>query len=209
MSTVWPGEILEYTDDCLEGHGIYKEISGNNEEMFISSIAGTVKQVDRLITIEADTYWYTPGVGDVVVGWVTGIANKRWYVEINSRQDTVLLLNSINLIGNVQRRKGELDEIMMSEYYSIGDIVIAEVQSTGNKIQLHTRSSKYRKISFGVLIKLEGAVTDNRGQYHKQTVNGKEIEIVIGKNGYVVVHSDDHTAHGEIKEVALSLSNYI
>ncbi|EHY66048.1 exosome complex component RRP4 [Nematocida ausubeli] len=208
MGKVWPGEILEYTDDCLEGHGIYKELDSKNEEIFVSSIAGTVKQVDRLITVEANTYWYTPGVGDIVVGRVTGIANKRWYIEINSRQEAILLLNAISLIGNVQRRKGELDEIMMTEYYSIGDIVIAEVQSTGNKIQLHTRSSRYRKISFGVLIKLENISSENGVQYHKEKINGKEVEIVIGKNGYAVVHSDDHTAHAEIKEVALSLSNY-
>ncbi|KAI5192544.1 exosome complex component RRP4 [Nematocida minor] len=205
---VWPGERLEYTDDCLEGHGIHKEKQENAEDMFVASVCGRVTQVDRLITVETETYWYNPCIGDVVVGKVTGIANKRWYIEINTRQESVLLLNSINLIGNVQRRKGELDEIMMSEYYAIGDIVIAEVQSVGNKVQLHTRNPKYRKISFGVLLKTDKVLKD-RKQYHHETMNGKEVEIVAGKNGCIVIHSDDTAAHREIKEIASRVFEYI
>lgn len=201
MSGVWPGERLAYTDDCLEGHGIHKETQEDGAEVFVASVCGTVKQVDRLITVEADTYWYNSCIGDVVVGKVTGIANKRWYIEINTRQEAILLLNSINLEGNVQRRKGELDEIRMGEYYGIGDIVVGEVQSTGNKVQIHTRNTKYRKILFGVLLKIEKTLK-NIKQYHQEIINGKTVEIVAGRNGYIVVHSDDVSAHLEIKEVA-------
>lgn len=208
MAKVWPGEHLQYTDECLEGHGIYKEVAENNEDLFIASVCGSVKQVDRLITVETETYWYNPCIGDVVVGKITGIANKRWYIEMNTRQSAVLLLNAIDLIGNVQRRKGELDEIMMGEYYAIGDIVIAEVQSVGNKVQLHTRNSKYRKITFGVLLKMDRQI-EPRKQYLQETKNGKEIEVVMGKNGYVVVHSDDKTAFAEIKEIAANIYEYI
>lgn len=201
MSRVWPGERLEYTEDCLEGHGIYKEKQGETRDIFIASVCGEVKQIDRLITVETNTYWYTPCIGDVVVGRVTGIANKRWYLEINTRQEAILLLNSIDLIGNVQRRKGELDEIKMGEYYGIGDIVIGEVQAVGNKVQIHTRNPKYRKILFGVLLKTEKPQKEMK-QYHQEVVNSKEVEIVVGKNGYIVVHSDDTSAHLEIKEVS-------
>lgn len=208
MSKVWPGERLKYTEDCLEGHGIYKEKQEDSSEIFIASVHGEVKQVDRLISVETDTYWYNPCIGDVVVGKVTAIANKRWCLDINTRPEAVLLLNSIDLVGNVQRRKGELDEIKMGEYYGVGDIVIGEVQAVGNKVQIHTRNPKYRKILFGVLLKTEKPQKSMK-QHHQETVNGKEVEVVVGKNGYIVVHSDDTTSHLEIKEVASRILGYV
>jgi len=45
---------------------------------------------------------FTGEIGDVVVGRITEVAQKRWKVDINSRQDAVLLLSSVNLPGGVQ-----------------------------------------------------------------------------------------------------------
>ncbi|KAH9385634.1 exosome complex component RRP4 [Nematocida major] len=204
MLKVWPGQKLEYTDECLEGHGIYKKKTEDGE-IFVASVHGQVKQVDRLITVEAEAYWYTPCVGDVVVGKVLEISNKRWYIDVNTRQECILMLSAINLADSVQRRKGELDEIKMSEYYGVGDIVIAEVQTVGNKVQLHTRSPKYRKISFGVLLKADQHQMEGIQQSQQEVVNGKTVCTVVGKNGYIVIHSDDATAHKEIKQVARSI----
>lgn len=41
-------------------------------------------------------------VGDVVVGRITEVGQKRWKVDLNSRQDAVLMLSSVNLPGGVQ-----------------------------------------------------------------------------------------------------------
>jgi hypothetical protein len=42
-------------------------------------------------------------VGDVVVGRVTEVAQKRWKMDVNGRQDAALMLSSVNLPGGVQR----------------------------------------------------------------------------------------------------------
>lgn len=42
---------------------------------------------------------YTGDVGDVVIGRITEVGNKRWKVDVNAKQDAVLLLSSINLPG--------------------------------------------------------------------------------------------------------------
>ena len=47
---------------------------------------------------------YHGEIGDVVVGRITEIGQNRWRVDINSRQDAVLMLSSINLPGGVQVR---------------------------------------------------------------------------------------------------------
>lgn len=42
---------------------------------------------------------YNGEVGDVVVGRITDVQQKRWKVDTNSRLDSVLLLSSVNLPG--------------------------------------------------------------------------------------------------------------
>jgi exosome complex component RRP4 len=64
----------------------------------------------------------------VVVGRISELGAKRWKVDIKARQDAILLLSSINLPGGVQRRKTESDELEMSNYFTEGDMLSAEVQ---------------------------------------------------------------------------------
>ena len=47
---------------------------------------------------------YTGEIGDVVVGRITEVAQKRWKVDVSARQDAILMLSSINLPGGVQVR---------------------------------------------------------------------------------------------------------
>lgn len=38
-------------------------------------------------------------MGDVVVGRITEVGSKKWRVDVNAKQDAILLLSSINLPG--------------------------------------------------------------------------------------------------------------
>lgn len=42
---------------------------------------------------------YNGEVGDVIVGRITEVQQKRWKVDTNSRLDSLLLLSSVNLPG--------------------------------------------------------------------------------------------------------------
>ncbi len=44
-------------------------------------------------------------IGDVVVGRVTEVAQKRWRIDTQSRLDSVLTLASVNLPGGALVRK--------------------------------------------------------------------------------------------------------
>ncbi|OAG29230.1 exosome complex component RRP4 [Nematocida displodere] len=205
--SVYPGEEIKNCSECLIGHGAYTDKDEEGNTVSIASVQGEPQRIDRLITVQAKTLWYTPGIGDIVVGRITGVSNKRWYVDINTTTETVLMLTAINLIGNVQRRKGELDEIMMKEYYQTGDIIIAEVQSTGIKTQLHTRNERYRKIPFGILLTFPPeAVAKSRTQHITLEVDGKEITATVGINGYVAVYGNSDTS-AEIKKVATHIAS--
>lgn len=78
----------------FRGHGTYEENSN-----LISSVAGVREQVNNLISIRPLKSRYNGEIGDVIVGRITEVQQKRWKVETNSRLDSVLLLSSVNLPG--------------------------------------------------------------------------------------------------------------
>ncbi|QRW02864.1 exosome complex component RRP40 [Ceratobasidium sp. AG-Ba] len=71
----------------------------------------------------------TVPVGDLVVGRIAEVQNKRWKVDVNSRQDGLLLLSSVNLPGGVQRRKLESDELQMRTFFEEAPRLIRRLKS--------------------------------------------------------------------------------
>ncbi|KAI5172559.1 exosome complex component RRP4 [Nematocida sp. LUAm3] len=200
---VYPGKRLNAMRECLLGHGTYKDKDEEGEEVAVASVSGEIQQIDRLITLVPKHIWYFPYVGDVVVGRVISTANKRWYVDINTKMEAILMLTAINLQGNVQRRKGETDEINMRNYYNPGDIIIAEVHSVGAKIQLHTRNENYKKTGYGMLLKADvNAVTKEKTQFLAVQIEEEKVSLVFGMNGYISVSG---TNKHSIKSVAQKL----
>ena len=79
---------------CFSGHGTY--LSGTNLN---ASVAGVKETVNRLITVRPIKSRYTGDIGDVIVGRITEVQQKRWKVDVNARLDATLLLSSVNLPG--------------------------------------------------------------------------------------------------------------
>jgi len=94
---------------------------------------------------------YKPEVGDVIVGRIVSLENKKWTVDINAAHDANLFLTAINLPGGEQRRRSEKDKLHMREFYCEGELLSGEVQSIGifdGVANLHTRNFKYGKVNF-------------------------------------------------------------
>ena len=62
-------------------------------------MAGVIEQIDRLISVKPLKARYNGEIGDVVIGRIIEIAQKRWKVDTNSRLDSILLISSVNLPG--------------------------------------------------------------------------------------------------------------
>lgn len=180
QSIVTPGELV--TDDpiWMKGHGTYFL-----EDRTFSSVAGNILRVNRLLSVIPLKGRYQPETGDHIVGRITEVGNKRWKVDIGTKQDAVLMLGSVNLPGGVLRRKSESDELQMRNFLKEGDLLNAEVQTIFNNgiASLHTRSLKYGKLRNGMFLKVPSSLVI-KSKNHSYDLPGN-VSIVLGVNGYI------------------------
>ncbi|KAG7499649.1 exosome complex component RRP4 [Solea senegalensis] len=166
---VVPGDVITSDTGFMRGHGTYVD-----EDKLTASVAGEVQRVDKLICVRPLKTRFNGEVGDVVVGRITEVQQKRWKVETNSRLDSVLLLSSVNLPGGELRRRSAEDELTMRQYLLEGDLISAEVQSvfSDGALSLHTRSLKYGK--------------RQKTHFHNLPCGAS---IILGNNGFVWLYA--------------------
>ncbi|CAG9783170.1 unnamed protein product [Diatraea saccharalis] len=175
-----PGEVISGVQDFMRGHGTYAE-----DDCLKASVAGVMQKVNKLICIRPLKSRYVGEIGDVIVGRVLEVQQRRWKVETNSRLDSVLQLSAVNLPGGELRRRSAEDEQMMRKHLQEGDLISAEVQSifSDGSLSLHTRSLKYGKLPQGTLIKVFPSLVKRRKNHFHNLPCG--ISVIIGNNGYI------------------------
>ncbi|KAK6090608.1 hypothetical protein P3W45_000331 [Vairimorpha bombi] len=197
-----PGERICESDEYIRGHGTQIK-----NDYLVSSYFGTPKIINKLVTVLPKYYdRYTAEIGDVVIGRVSSIYNKKWKIEMNCKSEVTLNLSSINLPGVTQRRKLECDEIMMRDFFDIDDLLVAEVQKVNKSgsVSLHTRNEKYKKLGKGVLIKMPAS---NVPQVKTRFLKFSDVEIIIGSNGYIWLEPLNDKI--ETAKRAFAISNYL
>ncbi|KAG1957700.1 exosome complex component RRP4 [Pimephales promelas] len=168
-----------------------------DEDRLTASVAGQVERVNKLICVKPLKTRYNGEVGDVVVGRITEVQQKRWKVETNSRLDSVLLLSSVNLPGGELRRRSTQDELAMRDYLQEGDLISAEVQSifSDGAVSLHTRSLKYGKLGQGVLVLVSPSLVKRQKTHFHNLPCGASV--ILGNNGYVWLYPTPETQDEE------------
>ncbi|CAD6199467.1 unnamed protein product [Caenorhabditis auriculariae] len=164
----------------MRGHGTYIR-----EGEIVSSLAGIVNQLNRLLMVKTIKQRYAGEVGDVVIGRIVEVQAKRWKVDVTSRLFSNLPLGSVLLPGADFRRKDVDDEEKMSEYLKSGELVCAEVQQVQNDgtLMLHTRNHKYGKLRQGILVQVPPHLI-KKSKVHFHTLP-YGMAIIIGCNGGV------------------------
>ncbi|KAL2100428.1 hypothetical protein ACEWY4_004822 [Coilia grayii] len=182
-SLVVPGDVITTDTGFMRGHGTYLD-----EEKLTASVAGEVERVNKLICVRPLKTRYNGEVGDVVVGRIAEVQQKRWKVETSSRLDSVLLLSSVNLPGGELRRRSAEDELSMRDYLQEGDLISAEVQAvfSDGALSLHTRSLKYGKLGQGVLVQVSPSLVKRQKTHFHNLPCGASI--ILGNNGYIWLH---------------------
>jgi len=182
---VAPGDVITRDSGFMRGHGTYMAAG---EEVLCASLAGVVERVNKLISVTPVKTRYNGEIGDVVVGRVVEVQQKRWKVDVNSRLDGVLPLSSVNLPGGELRRRGAEDELSMRKYLQEGDLISAEVQNiySDGSLSLHTRSLKYGKLGQGCLIRVSPSLVKRRKTHFHQLPVGASC--ILGNNGLIWLH---------------------
>ncbi|XP_063067321.1 exosome complex component RRP4 [Engraulis encrasicolus] len=177
---VVPGDVITTDTGFMRGHGTYLD-----EDKLTASVAGEVERVNKLICVRPLKTRYNGEVGDVVVGRVVEVQQKRWKVETSSRLDSVLLLSSVNLPGGELRRRSAEDELSMRDYLQEGDLISAEVQAvySDGSLSLHTRSLKYGKLGQGVVVQVSPSLVKRQKTHFHNLPCGASI--ILGNNGYI------------------------
>ncbi|CAE6460835.1 unnamed protein product [Rhizoctonia solani] len=178
-----PGEPITSSQAFMRGHGTFVE-----DEQVIASVAGTVERVNKLVSVKPVKSRYVSG--EIFAKDLQGeskVQNKRWKVDVNSRQDGLLMLSSVNLPGGVQRRKLESDELQMRTFFEESDLLVAEVQSlfSDGSISLHTRSLRYGKLRNGQLVQVPNGLVRRLKSHFFSLPCG--VDLILGLNGYIWV----------------------
>eukprot|EP00088_Acartia_fossae_P017130 TRINITY_DN1969_c0_g1_i4.p1 TRINITY_DN1969_c0_g1~~TRINITY_DN1969_c0_g1_i4.p1 ORF type:complete len:302 (-),score=46.55 TRINITY_DN1969_c0_g1_i4:281-1186(-) len=178
---VTPGDVITRDAGFMRGHGTYM----GTDDVLYASVAGVVDRVNKLISVLPLKTRYNGEIGDVVVGRIVEVQQKRWRVDTNSRLDSVLALASVNLPGGELRRRGAEDELSMRKYLNEGDLISAEVQNIyhDGSLSLHTRSLKYGKLGQGCLLKVSPSLVKRRKTHFHQLPCGASI--ILGNNGFI------------------------
>lgn len=190
---VTPGELVTEDTMWMRGHGTYAR-----DEQTISSVAGTITRVNKLLTVKPLRGRYVPVVGDHVVGRITEVGNRRWRVDIGASQDAVLLLGSVNLPGGVLRRKSESDELQMRAFLKEGDLLNAEVQGVfgDGSVSLHTRSLRYGKLRNGMFFRVPSALVVRLRTQTYRLPGG--VDMILGVNGYIWLNKSSREAPNDV-----------
>lgn len=177
---VTPGEAITTEVGYLRGHGTY--VDGAE---LVASVAGSVERVNKLVSVRPLNARYTAEIGDVVVGRITEVGTRRWKVDLNSRQDGVLMLSSINLSGGVQRRRTYADQLQMRSFFEENDLISADVHSiyADGAIALHARSLKYGKLENGMFVSVPPSLMKRLKQHFVSLPCG--VDVILGNNGYI------------------------
>lgn len=180
MNHVIPGTVITQESGFLRGHGTYLE-----DDKLVATISGVVERVNKLISVRALKSRYMAEIGDVIVGRIKEVGQKRWKVDMNSSEDCILLLSSINLPGGVQRRRTEADVLLMRSYFTENDLISAEVQQffMDGSISIHTRSLKYGKLEGGQFLAVRPVLMKRqKSSFHTL---GCGVDVILGINGYI------------------------
>jgi len=179
---VLPGDLVTGNASYMRGHGTFL----NSQNELVSSVAGKVIKINKLISVHAPRARFTGETGDVVVGRIIEVGHRKWKVETGARLDSILLLNHINLPGGELRRKTIEDEMMMRSFFKEGDLIVAEVQSTfqDGSLSLHTRSLRYGRIGQGTLVKVPPLLVERcKVLFYNLPMIG--VHLILANNGYI------------------------
>lgn len=196
---VTPGDLL------AEGNYVAGENTFKDDNQIYATRTGLVEYKGRTVEVVALRSFYTPLVGDTVIGKIVKAGMHSWNVDI--RAPYLASLRASDALGrpfNPQR-----DDLF--SIFGIGDIVIAKVVAYDRtSIPLLTvREPSLGKITGGQIVEVTPSkiprLIGRKGSMISMIKQETDCKIILGQNGVVVVRGknleDEQLAIKAIRKV--------
>lgn len=180
---VVPGEQLETDEESVAGQGTYRK-----DDIIYASKVGFVRKKGRVLTVAPLTGPYTPEKGDKIVGRISSVAISGWNVKLGIPYEGYLP------IGKAVEEYVELPESDLSDYYDVGDLVVARVEAVSKlmRISLSLEGPRYKKLKGGRLVEMTSwkipRLIGKKGSMINMIKRLTDCEIIIGQNGWIWVN---------------------
>jgi exosome complex component RRP4 len=197
---VTPGDVLA-EGDYIPGDNTYRE--GNR---IYASRLGLVDYDRRRVYVVALSAFYTPVVGDPVIGKVVDVSMIGWTVDI--RAPYLALLRASDVLSRFRPQRDELSRI-----FDVGDFILAEVVAYDRTRDplLTVREKGLGKINRGQVVKITPTkiprVIGRKGSMISMLKSETGSDVTVGQNGLILVEGrtpeDERLAIMAIRKIEL------
>lgn len=174
---VHPGERIGAHDGVEAGHGI-RRINGE----LVAMRMGTLREDGKTISVDPLSSRYVPRAGDLVVGYVEGMTNNIWFLDIGA---------SFNAILPMSLAPWKVEFGAVREHLDVGDAVICRVQEVDetHSAVATMKGMGLRKLKSGLLEEIPPhiipQVIGKGGAMLQSLKNLGQSRMVIGQNGRI------------------------
>ncbi|MCW3979909.1 MAG: exosome complex RNA-binding protein Rrp4 [Candidatus Bathyarchaeota archaeon] len=178
---VAPGDLVA-EGNYVAGENTYKE----NERVY-STHVGLVQYNERLVSVVALKAFYTPKVGDTVIGKVTDLMMSGWILDIDAPYSGLLRASDV-IERSYRPQKDDLSSI-----FDVGDLVIAKIVSTDRTRDplLTVREPGLGKISRGQIVRITPSkiprIIGRKGSMISIIKRETGCQILLGQNGLTLI----------------------
>lgn len=196
---VIPGQLIAEGSHSIYG-GAFRE--GNQ---IYSSVIGLMNVRGQDIRVVPLGGRYMPRQGDVVIGVVIDSHHSGWILDLNSPYVGNLF------VSDLAGRKVDLDKEDISQYLSMGDVVMAEIRDVDERMRvlLDATGPGMGKIRGGKMVEISAAkiprVIGKKGSMAIVLQSTSGCKIKVGQNGRIMVWGDDQRMVNAVVEALLMI----
>ncbi|UCE96367.1 MAG: RNA-binding protein [Candidatus Bathyarchaeota archaeon] len=170
-----------------EGNYIAGENTFKKSEKLYSTRVGLVEYDERRVSVVALKAFYTPAVGDTVIGKVTDVTIGGWLLDIKSPYPALLRASDV-IERSYRPQKNELSSI-----FDVGDLIIAKILSYDRTRdpRLTIREPDLGKITHGRIVKITPTniprMIGRKGSMITMIKQETNCQILLGQNGLALI----------------------
>ena len=197
---VHPGERIGAHDGAEAGHGI-RRMNGE----LVAMRMGTLREDGKMVSVEPLSSRYVPRAGDLVIGYVEGMTNNIWFLDIGA---------SFNAILPMSLAPWKVEFGAVREHLDVGEAVLCRVQEVDetHSAVATMKGMGLRKLNSGLLEEIPPHIIPQvigKGGAMLQSLKSLgQSRMVIGQNGRVWLDGEHdgmrsiRAALGVIRETA-------